>query len=40
VKVKLHRGEIRGKVKTATVSYKAGQHHASINYEDELIMPL
>ena len=34
VKAKFHRGQIIGKVKTVTVSYEAGQYHASINYED------
>ena len=36
VKVKFHRGKITSKIKTVTVSYEAGQYHASINYEDGL----
>ncbi len=36
VKTKFHRGKIIGKIKTVTVSYEAGQYHASINYEDGL----
>ncbi len=36
VKAVFHRGEITGKIKTVTVSYEAGQYHASINYEDGL----
>jgi len=33
---KFHRGKIIGKIKTVTISYEAGQYHASINYEDGL----
>lgn len=36
VKAVFHRGEITGKIKTVTISYEAGQYHASINYEDGL----
>jgi len=36
VKAVFHRGEITGKIKTVTMSYEAGQYHASINYEDGL----
>ena len=36
VKAKFHRGKIIGKIKTVTISYEAGQYHASINYEDGL----
>ncbi|KIM05286.1 MAG: hypothetical protein KU29_09900 [Sulfurovum sp. FS06-10] len=34
VKARFHHGKITGKIKTVTVSYEAGQYHASINYED------
>jgi putative transposase len=34
IKTKFHRGEIKGKIKTVTVSFEANQYHASINYED------
>lgn len=37
VKTKFHRGDIKGKIKTVTVSYEANQYFASINYEDALI---
>ena len=36
IKVKFHRDEIIGKVKTVTVSCEANQYFASINYEDGL----
>lgn len=37
IKTKFHRGDIKGKIKTVTVSYEANQYFASINYEDALI---
>lgn len=37
VKTKFHRGDIKGKIKTVTVSCEANQYFASINYEDALI---
>jgi putative transposase len=36
VKAIFHRGEIKGKIKTVTVSCEANQYFASINYEDGL----
>lgn len=37
VKTKFHRGDIKGKIKTVTVSCEANQYFACINYEDALI---
>jgi putative transposase len=36
IKAIFHRGPVAGKIKTVTVSFEAGQYHASINYEDGL----
>lgn len=36
IKTRFHRGEIKGKIKTVTVSCEANQYFASINYEDEI----
>ena len=37
VKTKFHRGDVKGKIKTVTVSCEANQYFACINYEDALI---